>query len=124
MSPELNTEAVDSGDVVDLNIPYVISNVEEVTTEVASYKGIRVEMLTAEAKVGTIMLWQRAKVGKESKLGSFIVLLGTNTDNWTNKWIVFKHWAKGARELALYPLPEPSVVGEVAKLGTKVSKKK
>jgi hypothetical protein len=124
VSPELKTEAVESGDVVTLGVPYVISNVEEVTTEVASFQGIRVEMLTEKAEVGSIMLWQRAKVGKGSKLGSFIVLLGSNTDNWLNKWIVFKHWTKGAREIALYPMPEQSVVGEVAKLGVKASKKK
>jgi hypothetical protein len=107
MSPELGTEAKESGDVVRLNIPYEITNVEEVTTDVSFYQGVRVEMVTAEAETGTIMLWKRPVVGTKSKLGAFITLLGSNTDKWLHRWVVFTHWEKNARVVLHSSAPSP-----------------
>lgn len=112
MSPELGVEAKESGDVVRLNIPYEITNVEEVTTDVSFYQGIRVEMVTAEAEIGTIMLWKRQVVGTKSKLGAFITLLGSNTDKWLHRWVVFSHWEKNAR--VVLPTTEPSSLVKAA----------
>lgn len=106
--PELGTEVVEGGDDVELNVPYEIVNVEDVTTEVSFYKGVRVEMVSAKAEMGTVMLWKRGKVSSDSKLGAFIVLLGSNTDNWLHKWVNFRSWEKNQRHVELTSKPVES----------------
>jgi hypothetical protein len=106
VSPEIGTEVVESGDTVELNVIYSILNVEEVTTEVSFYQGIRVEMIGTAGQLGSIMLWRRSKVGKGSKLGSFIELLGSNTDTWKGKFIVFEKWEKNNRKILPAQLPK------------------
>lgn len=99
MSPELGVDVVEGGDDIEVNVPYEIVNVEDVTTDVSFYKGVRVELVSAKAEMGTVMLWKRGKVGTQSKLGAFITLLGSNTDNWLHKWVVFQAWEKNRRHV-------------------------
>lgn len=106
MTPELGVDVVEGGDDVELNVPYEIVNVEEVTTDVSFYKGIRVEMTSAEAKMGSVMLWKRGVVGTGSKLGAFITLLGSNTDYWLHKWLIFRGWEKNKRHIELSAAPK------------------
>jgi len=106
MSPEIGTEIREGADNVELNVPYEIVNVEDVTTDVAQYSGVRVELLSAKARDGTVMLWKRPVTGKGSKLGVFITLLGSNTDRWLHKWLIFRAWSQGARIVELIPPPE------------------
>lgn len=106
MSPEIGTEVREGADNVNLNIPYEITNVEtDVITDVSSYQGVRVELLNLKGHVGNIMLWKRPVTGKASKLGMFITLLGSNTDKWLNKWVLFKGWEKGNRLVELTTAP-------------------
>ena len=106
MSPELGTEVREGADNVELNTPYEIVNIDAgVVTDVSFYAGVRVEMLTQKAKEGTIMLWKRPVTSPGSKLGSFITLLGSNTDKWLHKWIKFTAWEKNKRVIELLPVP-------------------
>jgi len=105
MSPEIGTLVRESGDDVEPNIPYEIVNVEMVTTDVAMYQGIRVELLDAKVHAGAVMLWRRPITGTGSKLGVFIELLGSNTDEWLNKWIIFKEWEAKKRSVELTAAP-------------------
>ena len=107
--PELGIELREGADNVKLNVPYEITNVEDVTTDVSSYEGIRVELLTAKAEVGSLMLWKRPVTGMGSKLGVFITLLGSNTDKWLHKWVIFKGWDKGNRLVERVTAPEAKV---------------
>jgi len=109
MSPELGVEVVEGGDDVELNVPYEIVNVEDVTTDVSFYKGVRVELVSAQAEMGAVMLWKRGKVGTQSKLGAFITLLGSNTDNWLYKWVVFQAWEKNRRHVLAASAPVSKV---------------
>lgn len=101
MSPKIPSEVREGADNVELNIPYEIINVEDVTTEVSAFSGIRVELLTKTGKVGSIMLWQRPVTGTASKLGVFMIALGDNTDKWLHKWITFIGWDKGNRNIVV-----------------------
>jgi len=56
MSPEIGTEVREGADDVKLNTPYEVVNVEDVSTDVAQYKGVRVEFLDTKGKTGTVML--------------------------------------------------------------------
>jgi hypothetical protein len=99
--PETGTQVRESGDDVVIGEKYEITNVELITTDVSAYKGFRVSLLTKKAQEGTVMLWQRQVTSKKSKLGTFIDLLGSNTDDWLHKWIQFVDWRIGNRKLEL-----------------------
>jgi len=105
MSPELGTKLQEGADDIKLNVPYMINDVEEVVTEVSSYDGHRVELLSAKGDIGSVMLWSRAITSPKSKLGSFVELLGSNTDKWLKKWIIFHGWQQNARLIALCEPP-------------------
>lgn len=105
MSPEIGTQVREGADNVELNIPYEITNVEDVQTEVRSYAGIRVELLSPKGHMGSIMLWKRPVVGHASKLGCMIDLLGSNTDRWLHKWLIFRGWEQNNRVVQLTAAP-------------------
>jgi len=109
MSPEIGTEVREGADDVKLNIPYEIINVENVTTDVSQYSGIRVEFLDTKGKTGTIMLWKRPVTGTGSKLGVFILKLGSNTDKWLHKWVIFKEWEQKKRLIEIVAAPADRV---------------
>ena len=122
--PEIGTEVREGADDVDLNIPYEIVNVEGVTTDVSMYQGIRVEMLTQKAKTGTIMLWKRPVTGTGSKLGVFITKLGSNTDKWLHKWIIFREWEAKKRSIEVTTAPvEKATKAKTAKGVAQANKK-
>jgi len=122
--PEIGTEVREGADDVELNIPYEIVNIEEVTTDVAMYQGVRVEMLTQKAKTGTIMLWKRPVTGKGSKLGVFIDKLGSNTDKWLHKWVIFREWEAKKRLIEITTAPaEKATKATTAKGVTQAIKK-
>jgi len=122
VSPEIGTEVREGADDVKLNIPYEIVNVEDIKTEVRTFTGIRVELLSVAAKVGSVVLWKRPITGKGSKLGVFITLLGSNTDKWLHKWIVFKGWEQNSRLVELVAPPvEKSAKVRMSKAMTKVA---
>jgi len=122
--PEIGTEVREGADDVKLNIPYEIVNVESVQTDVAMYQGIRVELLDAKAHTGTVMLWKRPVTGTGSKLGVFITKLGSNTDKWLHKWIVFKEWEAKKRLIELVAAPvEKAAKASTAKGIAKAAKK-
>ena len=107
MSPKIQTEVREGADDVTEGVPYEIVNVEEITTDVAFYKGIRVSLLDKKKAEGNVMLWQRKVTGTGSKLGVFIVALGNDTDRWLHKWVIFKVWQDRKRELEIIPAPTP-----------------
>jgi hypothetical protein len=92
MSPKIDTEVREGADDVELGVSYEITNVEDITTDVQQFSGLRVVMVSPEGDEGTVVLWKRKVTGKGSKLGVFIEALGNNTDSWLHKWIVFRHW--------------------------------
>ena len=110
MSPEIGTEVREGADNVRENVAYEITLVEtDVVTDVKSYDGVRVELLSIKGHVGNVMLWKRPVTGKASKLGVFITVLGSNTDKWLHKWVIFRGWEKGNRNIELVPAPVEAV---------------
>jgi len=95
--PKIGTKVREGGDDVEIGRKYEIVNVEEVTTEVSFYRGIRVSLQDEKKNEGTVMLWMRPVTTPKSKLGAFIKLLGEDTDKWIGKKIIFKDWRQGAR---------------------------
>jgi hypothetical protein len=95
--PETGVRLQEGADDIKLNVAYMINDVEDVKTEVGAYSGLRVELLDAKGNVGTVMLWKRPVTSPKSKLGSFVNLLGSNTDRWLRKWIIFRGWQQNNR---------------------------
>jgi len=109
MSPEIGTEVREGADDVKLNVPYEVVNIEDVSTDVAQYQGIRVELLDTKGQTGTVMLWKRPVTGTGSKLGVFITKLGSNTDRWLQKWVIFYEWEPKKRLIGIVPAPVEKV---------------
>ena len=82
---------------------YTIKNVEYVTTQRMGYKGYRVLLEDTEGNEAATMLWDREQAGINSKLGSFLVVLGSDTDEWIGKRITFISWRQRARKIQLAP---------------------
>lgn len=99
--PELGTKVREGGDDIEVGVKYHIDNIEEVTTEVKAFSGVRVMLVDEKKNEGSVMLWRRPVTSQESKLGAFITLLGSNTDKWLGKFIIFKDWRQGARLVEL-----------------------
>ena len=97
--PKIDTEVREGADDVELGVSYEITNVEEITTDVQQFSGIRVVMTSPEGDEATVVLWKRKVTGANSKLGVFITALGNNTDAWLHKWIVFRNWLPRDRKI-------------------------
>ena len=107
LSPVVDTEVRESADNVKENVPYQITNVEDIVTDVQQYSGLRVSLVSAKGEEGGVVLWKRKVTGKGSKLGVFIVALGNNTDRWLRKWVIFKTWENRNRVLEVVSAPVP-----------------
>jgi len=87
-----------------------ISKVEVIKTQLKGYDGVRVVLSNTNCEEcgkaqgldtndHAAMLWLRDNVGQKSKLGTFIIALGDDTDNWVGKKIVIKTWQSKARAI-------------------------
>lgn len=104
--PKLGTQVREGADDIVEGVEYEIVNVEEIVTDVQSLSGIRVSCLSKKGDEGNVVLWQRPITGTGSKLGVFITELGDDTDNWLNKWVVFKVWQNRNRVLEVISAPK------------------
>ena len=89
--------AMEGEEVLKLGQAYKIKDTEEFTSELKGYKGIRVILEAEDGKLLAIPLWLREQVGRKSKLGAFLALLGDNTAKWKGKKIQFVSWEQGKR---------------------------
>lgn len=80
---------------------YKIKEVEGFTSDVQSFRGYRVILQGPRGTLFGLALWARDVASKTSKLGSFISVLGTETDDWIGKNIVFKVWQERNRQIEL-----------------------
>ena len=79
---------------------YKILSEETVKTPLQGYDGIRVKLedVPTGELYGT-MLWVRPEVGKRSKLGTFMDVLGYDTVKWVGKTIEVVSWSDKDREI-------------------------
>ena len=107
MSPVIDTAVREGADDVNEGIAYEIVNVEELTTDVQSLSGIRVSLLTQKAEEGNVMLWKRKVTGTTSKLGAYMIALGSDTDKWLHKWVIHEPWQIRNNVLTVVAAPVP-----------------
>ena len=98
--PEIKVEIVEQLPEPLEGHTYQIHDPEIFTSAVKGYKGLRVPM-TDQADQSEVVaaLWTRDIAGEKSKLGSFIVVLGTELDNWNGKKIKILKWRPGERQI-------------------------
>ena len=79
---------------------YKITETELFTSQVRSYKGLRVAM-TDEAGGAQVVaaLWMREIAGEKSKLGAFVSVLGDESDSWVGKKIKVVTWRPSNRKI-------------------------
>lgn len=95
-------------EALQLHRPYIILNVEEFKSDVFGFLGLRLTLDgggTSDSIIA-IPLWTRDVVGKQSKLGSFIDLLGDETDDWIGEAIQFDAWSPKNRQVSLVSVPK------------------
>lgn len=92
---------------------YEITAVEEVTTAVQTFKGIRVSLTSlkpGDKEEYATMLWMREQAGYKSKLGSFLAAFtaflddeeaALDTDNWVGHKVRIISWKPKSREVAV-----------------------
>ena len=98
---KLKTDTVDELPEAAEGQTYEITEVEEFTSQIRGYKGLRVSMKDKEGEEVVEALWLRDVAGSRSKLGSFIVVLGKDTDAWIGKSITFISWKPSNRVIQL-----------------------
>ena len=81
-----------SDEAIKLNKDYVLVDVSPFTSEVQGFNGYRVVLDGGSDDLIAIALWSREVVGRSSKLGSFLVALGRDQEEWTGKIIQFVAW--------------------------------
>lgn len=99
--PKLNVQTTDELPTPEVGKTYHIKEVEQFTSAVRGFKGLRVTMHGRDGKEYVESLWLRDVVGTRSKLGSFISVLGKDTDSWVDKSITFLSWRQGDRNIEL-----------------------
>lgn len=87
-----------------IGIPYKIEKTEELKTAFGPTLKISLQNMIDVKDRGSILAAIRDEVGEKSKLGSFITLLGSETDDWLNRVIVFKVWEDKNRVIIDAPL--------------------
>ena len=95
--------ALPGDEVIKVGKKYVIASVEEFTSDVNHYKGIRVTLVDDDGQASTSALWLGDVVNRASKLGAFIDSLGDDTDNWSGRIIQFETWTAKARKIRVLP---------------------
>jgi len=98
---------------------YLINSAKVIETAREKYEGVRVGLVEVDAKgepipnletndngeTNSTMLWMQKEVGTKTKLGSFMVGLGSednpeqDTDKWINRHIEIVAWKRSNREI-------------------------
>jgi len=77
---------------------------EIVKTAVSGYNGVRCRVKDdADGQEYGEMLWIRPEMGTKSKLGAFMAVLGSETDNWLHKRVRILRWADKDRDIEEVP---------------------
>lgn len=100
--PKIDTGLPLPGDeAIMVGEKYKIKEVEGFTSDVQSFRGYRVMLQSSQKTNIALALWARDIASKTSKLGSFISVLGNETDDWIGKTIVFLSWQERNRQIEL-----------------------
>jgi len=83
---------------------YVIekAGMKQVKTSNKTYDAIGVEMHSTDKldkNLYSLTLWMQDTASSNSKLGSFLVALGNNTESWVGKTIRVRTWRNKEREI-------------------------
>ena len=97
----IKTQTTDEIPSAEEGKTYKITDVDQFSSAVRGFNGLRVKMMGQDEVEVVEALWLRDIVGPKSKLGSFVTLLGKDTKEWIGKVITFVSWKAGNRELRL-----------------------
>ena len=101
--PKIKTEVVETPPEPQEGVTYKIESAEIIHTQRRGYDGLRVSLKGNDGSIRGTMLWMRETAGTKSKLGTFVAVLGNDTDTWIGKNITVIKWQEGNRQIALAP---------------------
>jgi len=100
--PKIEGELVLPGDeAIEEGKTYKILEVQEFTSQLQGFAGYRVILDAGKNDKLSIPLWKRSQIGRKSKLGAFVSVLGSNTDDWIDKTVRFITWQPRRRQIEL-----------------------
>lgn len=115
--PRIGTKVQESGDSVEEGVEYTISRVNWLPKSSAGFDNYRVMCVPDDSdEEHMINLWDREVATPRSKLGSFLITFGNNTDDWVGRRFRLIRWRD--RERVIEPLPTK----EAPKAKTKAGK--
>jgi len=79
------------------NLTATIVTAERFESEKYKAKGIRVDLVDGTGNKFSTALWLRDRISEQSKLGSFVKLLGKDPRTWVGKKIIFVEWREKTR---------------------------
>ena len=97
---------------------YEITYVNEMTTR-NGLTGIVVDLKAKDEKDKrnyAVTLWPSEIASATSKFGSFVAVLGDDTDNWLHKWVKINNWMNRLCEIQLIPAPKISLKQQAERL--------
>jgi hypothetical protein len=86
-------------EALKLNKDYVVVGAEKFISQVNGYNGIRVTLDGGTDDILALPLWVSEIVSRKSKLGAFMVALGTDYDKWGGERIKVARWNAKDREV-------------------------
>jgi len=104
---------------IEVGHRYLINSAKVIQTQREKYDGVRVGLVEVDTvnkpipnletnddgETNSTMLWMQKEVGSKTKLGSFMVGLGSvdkpqqDTDEWINHYIEIVAWSRANREI-------------------------
>jgi len=99
---KIDSEVVNDLPEIEAGKSYRVIGAEVGPTEVKQYNAVAVycERVPDGVEHNT-MLWVQKKVGERTKLGTFLKVLGDDTDKWKGKVFEVVKWGEKDREIKL-----------------------
>ena len=101
--PKIKAEIVETPPEPTEGKTYEIISAKIIKTQRSSWDGVRVGLKDDKDNDAATVLWLRDRTTTNSKLGTFLNLLGNDTDQWLHKRITIVKWTARSRQIALAP---------------------
>jgi len=88
-------EAIEEGKI------YKVVEVQKIDQRVRGFPGYDVILDGGRNTRLSVSLWSKERIGRRSKIGAFVLVLGRNTDDWIGKQIRFIAWQPRKRQIEL-----------------------
>lgn len=99
---KIDSEVVDDLPDIEVGKSYRVTDAEVTKTKLQGYNAVRVQCeRVPDGEIHATMLWIGEIVGAHTKLGTFLTVMGNETDKWKGKVFEVVKWREKDREIKL-----------------------